>query len=71
MPLTEAGYYILFHAFGVISLLPWIWGKPEYLEKLRNFGVGPTWWYVPVYSLLGLMMLTRFQGHLFCPNIFQ
>ncbi|TGZ79481.1 hypothetical protein EX30DRAFT_333334 [Ascodesmis nigricans] len=38
------GYYLIFHVFGVICLLPWILNKPEYREKLANFGVGPTWW---------------------------
>lgn len=40
------GYYIFFHLFGVLSLLPWIYNAPEYAALVRNAGINVTWWAV-------------------------
>jgi potassium uptake Trk family protein len=38
------GYYIFFHIFGILCLLPWIYNAPEYAKIVRQGGVSPAWW---------------------------
>lgn len=43
--LSKLGYYILFHVFGVLCILPWIHNtSPHYREYIRSFGSSPVWW---------------------------
>ncbi|KAI5854369.1 cation transport protein-domain-containing protein [Tricharina praecox] len=37
-------YYVCFHAFGIICILPWIHNAPQYKEYIQSLGVSPTWW---------------------------
>ncbi|KAI5792891.1 cation transport protein-domain-containing protein [Pyronema domesticum] len=39
------GYYILFHLFGVIGFIGWIYkADPKHMNYLNSLGVSPAWW---------------------------
>lgn len=38
------GYYLFFHLFGVICLVPWIHSLKGYKDYVISVGVDPTWW---------------------------
>lgn len=38
------GYFIFFHTFGLVSLLPWIYHAPYYKDYILSLGINPTWW---------------------------
>jgi potassium uptake Trk family protein len=37
-------YYIFWHVFGILSLLPWIYNAPKYAAIVRGDGVSLAWW---------------------------
>jgi hypothetical protein len=37
-------YFVGFHVFGMVSLLPWILNSPGRAEYLRSYGQSPGWW---------------------------
>lgn len=37
-------YYLFFHVFGVLCILPWIHNAPQYKEYILSLGLSPTWW---------------------------
>lgn len=38
------GYYVFFHLFGVVCLVPWINTMQSYKDYVKSVGVNPTWW---------------------------
>jgi potassium uptake Trk family protein len=38
------GYYVFFHIFGILCVLPWIHNAPQYADIVRQAGISPTWW---------------------------
>lgn len=38
------GFYIGFHIFGVVALIPWIWKSQRYRDYVRKEGINPSWW---------------------------
>lgn len=38
------GYYLFFHLFGVVCLVPWISTMKSYADYVRSVGVNPIWW---------------------------
>lgn len=38
------GYYVFFHLFGIVCLLPWIHSMGSYKDYVKSIGVDPTWW---------------------------
>lgn len=37
-------YYVFFHVFGIIGLLPWIARSRKYQDVVHVDGVSPSWW---------------------------
>jgi hypothetical protein len=45
--LTNTGYFVGLHLFGVVCLVPWIHNaSPKYQDYLASIGQDKTWWYI-------------------------
>ncbi|KAI5780922.1 cation transport protein-domain-containing protein [Geopyxis carbonaria] len=38
------GYYLFFHVFGIVGILPWIYRSPALKKYIESCGVAPWWW---------------------------